>query len=282
MTPFTDRSGRFSPLKSAMLAVLAAPAAQLLYRYWIGDLGPLPFKEALLVCGLWTVRFLVLTLALTPAQRIFGWTRLALVRRMAGVGAFTYAFLHFLLHVANTKFNLAMVASEIALRLYLTIGFVALVGLCLLAATSTDAAVRRLGARWKSLHRLVYGIAALGLLHFFLQSKIDVSEATLMAGLFLTLMIYRLAIRYKLRFTAATLAASALAGGLATALAEFAWYGLATGIDPWRIAGANLMPMYGLRPAMIVLIAGLAVAALQWAKGQCGRLRPAFGANPAG
>jgi len=266
MTPFTNRAGRFSWLKTLTLAGLAAPAVHLAYRYWIFDLGPLPVKEALLVCGLWTVRFLVITLALTPAQRILNWPKLTLVRRMTGIGAFSYAALHFTLYIVNSKFDLGFVATEIVLRIYLTIGFVALVGFSVLAATSTDWAVRKLGKRWKQLHRIVYGIAALGILHFFLQSKIDVSQATMMAGFFFTLMIYRAAIARRIALSPAVLALCGVAGGFATAAAEFAWYGLATGVDPWRIAAANIMLAYGLRPAVIVLLAGLGVAAIPLAK----------------
>jgi sulfoxide reductase heme-binding subunit YedZ len=262
MTPFTDRTGSFSWLKTLTLAGLAAPAFYIAYRYWASALGPLPVKAALLECGLWAVRFLIITLALTPAQRILNWPKLALVRRMTGIGAFSYAATHFTLFIVNSKFDLGFVASEIVLRFYLTIGFVALFGFCLLAATSTDWAIRKLGRRWKQLHRIVYGIAGLALLHFFMQSKIDVSQATMMAGFFFTLMIYRLAIRRRIALSAATLAWCAAAGSLATALAEFAWYRLATGVDAWRIAEANFMVAYGLRPAAIVLLAGLGVAAL--------------------
>ncbi len=266
MTPFTDRVGRFSWLKTLTLAGLTAPAIYLAYRYWTLDLGPLPVKEALLVCGLWTVRFVVITLALTPAQRILNWPKLTLVRRMTGIAAFSYALLHFTLYIVNSKFDLGFVVSEIALRIYLTIGFVALLGLSLLAATSTDRAVRRLGKRWKQLHRVIYGIAALGILHFFMQSKIDASQATMMAGFFFTLMIYRAVIARRIPLSTATLALCAVAGGLATAVAEFAWYGLMTGVDPWRIATANLMLAHGLRPAVIVLLAGLGVALMPLAK----------------
>ena len=271
MTLFTDRAGRLSWLKTLTLAGLVLPVAYLAYRYWTFDLGPLPVKEALLMCGLWAVRFLVVTLALTPAQRILNWPKLALVRRMTGIGAFSYAALHFTLYIVNSKFDLGFVASEIVLRFYLTIGFVALFGFSLLAATSTDWAVRKLGRRWKQLHRIVYGVAVLGLLHFFLQSKIDVSQATLMAGLFFTLMIYRAAIAWRIRLSGATLALCAVAGALATVIAEFAWYGLTTGVDPWRIAEANFMLAYGLRPAAIVALAGLGVAGIPmvralWAK----------------
>ena len=281
MTPFTDRTGRFSWLKTLTLAGLVAPAAYLAYRYWTFDLGPLPVKEALLVCGLWAVRFLIITLALTPAQRILNWPRLTLVRRMTGIGAFSYAALHFTLYIINSKFDLGFVASEILLRFYLTIGFVALAGFSLLAATSTDWAIRRLGKRWKQLHRIVYGIAVLGLLHFFLQSKIDVSEATMMAGLFFTLMIYRAVIAWRIPLPAVTLAVCALAGALATAVAEFAWYGLATGVDPWKIAEANLMLAYGFRPAAIVLLSGLGIAAIPAARALWAKLPSPARFNPA-
>lgn len=258
----TDRAGRFSALKALALAALFTPALYLLYRAQVGDLGPLPFKEALHVTGDWTVRFLVATLALTPLQRIGNWPRLALIRRMLGVGSFCYAALHFTLTVANDNFRLGFLASEIAHRYYLTIGFAALLGLAALASTSTDAMVRKLGPNWKKLHRLVYGIAALGLFHFFLQSKIDVSKATFYAGLFVALMVLRSAIRRKLALTPVTLACLAVGSGLLTAGLEFAWYGLATGVDPWRILKANLMLGYGLRPAVIVTLAGLAAAAI--------------------
>ena len=256
----TDRAGRFAPLKAAALTCLFGPALWLAVRAFAHDLGPLPFKEALHVTGDWTVRFLVVTLALTPFQRIGNWPKLALVRRMLGVGSFCYAALHFSLYVANSNFKLDFVAAEIASRIYLTIGFTALLGLSALAATSTDTMVRRLGSRWKQLHRLVYVIAPLALTHYFLQSKIDVSQATLWAGLLIGLMLIRLAIRRRLALTFAVLAGLALLAGLATAGLEFAWYGLATGVDPWRVLRANLMLAHGLRPAAIVALAGFALA----------------------
>ena len=92
-----------------------------------------------------------------------------------------------------------------------------------------------------------------------MQAKIDASEAALMAGLFLALMIYRLAFTARAPLGAAALAACAAAAALATALVEFAWYGLATGANPWRVLAANLHPEHGLRPAIIVLLAALAL-----------------------
>lgn len=257
MTPFTDRTGRFSALKTACFLALLAPALWLGWRAVTHDLGPLAVTEAIHVTGDWAVRFLVVTLALTPAQRIFHWPRLALIRRMLGVGTFAWAAGHLALYILSLKFDLARVAGEILQRYYLTIGFTALLGLALLAATSTDAMLKRLGTWWKPLHRIVYGIAVLALLHFFMQSKIDVSQPALMTGFFLALMIFRYAIARRWNFTPLLLAGLAVASAVAAALTEFAWYALATGANPWRVLLANVRPDYGLRPAVLVLLAGL-------------------------
>lgn len=258
MILITDRSGRFSLLKTCCLILLLAPAAWLLWRAVNHELGPRAMTEALHFTGRWAVRFLLLALALTPLQRLFRLPRLALVRRMLGVGAFLWAAGHLALYVASQGYDLGHVAREIVSRYYLAIGFVAVAGLAALAATSTDGMVSRLGHWWKRLHRAVYVIAVLAILHFFMQSKIDASEATLMAGLFLTLMLYRLAFRLRLQLGVVGLAGIALAGAAATALAEFAWYGLATGVDAWRVLAANLHPAGGLRPAVDVLLAAAA------------------------
>ena len=257
MTPITDRQGRFSPLKAGTLALAFLPAIVIAYWFFTHQLGPLAVKAALRLIGDWTIRFLVITLALTPLQRIINWPKIALVRRMLGVTTFAYAMTHFILYIVNSKYDLGFVASEIFYRFYLTIGFVALLGLSLLAGTSFDSFIRKLGKRWKQIHQLVYGIALLGLLHYFIQSKIDVSPATLMAGLFILLMVYRVFIHRRMALTPKVLAVSAVLASLLTALTEFAWYGLATGVDPFRIAKANFLFFFGLRPAVIVLLVGL-------------------------
>lgn len=258
----TDRSGRFSLVKTSCLLLLLAPALWLLWRAASHDLGPRAMTEALHVTGQWAVRFLVAALALTPLQRLLRWNRLALIRRMMGVGAFAWAAAHLLLYIASVKFDLVFAVREIFSRYYLTIGFAAVAGLAILAATSTDAMVSWLGPWWKRLHRLVYLIAALAILHFFMQSKIDASEATLMAGLFLTLMLYRLAFQRRKPVSLVLLAAIAVTGAAATVVTEFAWYGLATGVDPWRVIAANLHPGNGLRPALLVLLAALGLGIL--------------------
>ena len=147
MYPWQDYSGRLSPLKLAVFIALFLPGLWTAFAFGMGWLQPRPFTEAIHQVGLWMLRFLFIALAITPLRQIVQWPRLILVRRMVGVAAFTYGLAHISLYLADLKFDFAKAATEIALRIYLTIGFTALLGLTALAATSTDAMVRRLGAR---------------------------------------------------------------------------------------------------------------------------------------
>jgi sulfoxide reductase heme-binding subunit YedZ len=262
MRPWTDRSGRLSPLKIAMLVAAVVPSLWIGSSFAAGRLGPLPFDAAISETGKWTIRFLLLSLLITPLQRVGNWPRLIIVRRMIGIAALAYGLLHLCLYVADQGFHLAHVFSEIAQRTYLTIGFVALAGLAVLGATSFDGVMRRMGRRWKQLHRIVYGLTVLASAHFFLQTKIDATEATLMAGFFILLMAYRLAMAHRLSFSPQLHLAIAIASALATAALEFAWYGLATGIDPLAVLSANFAFSKVLRPAPLVLAAGLALMAI--------------------
>lgn len=271
MTPWTDRAGRFSPLKAAALTAILIPAALLIVSAASGTLGPRPITEAIHETGDWAIRFLVASLAVTPLRRIGQWPKLILVRRMLGLAAFFYACAHLLLYMLDQKWNFVTVASEIALRFYLTIGFTALLGLSALAATSTDAAIKRMGRNWSRLHKVVYAIGILAAFHYFIQTKADVFQATLIAGLFVLLMVYRLAQWRGLALSSpVVLAALALVGGVATAALEFAWYGLATGIPPLRVLEANLHFAFQIRPAWWVAAAGMGVALLAF-------VRPWFG-----
>jgi sulfoxide reductase heme-binding subunit YedZ len=155
-----------------------------------------------------------------------------------------------------------VIASEIALRYYLAIGFAGLLILLALAATSTDRMLRRLGGkRWIRLHRLVYLAGALAVVHFFIQSKADVTEPFVMGGFFVWLMLYRLLARRGALPVAALLALAVLACGL-TAGTEALYYHWKSGADLMRVLAANLSPEIGLRPAWVVGAAGLAMALL--------------------
>lgn len=270
MMPWTDRTGRFSTLKAVTFAGTLLPGLWIAWALATGAIGPKPVTAAIHETGDWAVRFLLLSLLVTPLRRIADRPRLILVRRMLGLSALGYAVVHLLLYVVDQGWDLARVASEIVLRVYLLIGFVALVGLAILGATSTDGAIRRLGRTWNRLHRATYAIAVLAILHFFLQSKIDVSEATLMAGFFVGLMGWRLMHAHGLPLDAPRLALAAVVFAVLTAAIEYAWFALATGVDPDRVLAANLQFSYSVRPAWWVLAAGLAaaVAALFSRRGQ--------------
>jgi methionine sulfoxide reductase heme-binding subunit len=156
-----------------------------------------------------------------------------------------------------------VVATEIAKRFYLTIGFVALLALVALAVTSTDGWQKRLRRNWKRLHWLIYPAAFIALVHFFIQSKVRISEPAFTAGLFTWLMLWRvMPARLRTRFTG--LALLGLGATLSTVVFEAAWYGLVNGIDPVRVLMANLVVDFdiGLRPAHKVLIASLLVMLL--------------------
>ncbi|WP_029353082.1 ferric reductase-like transmembrane domain-containing protein [Bosea sp. 117] len=225
-------------------------------------LGARPLTEAIRFIGDWAIRLIVVTLAVTPARRLFNWPKLILARRTLGLGALFYVLLHFGFYIVDMSGDLVTVAREIVLRIYLTIGFVALIGLVALGSTSWDGAVQRLGAeRWNRLHSLVYPIAMLGLLHYFMQQKLDVTPPTLLAGFFLWLMGWRLLQKRDLGTSPLALVGLAIGAGLATALLEAGWYALATGVDPVRVLQANLAFDYSIRPAWWVAGLGLAVTA---------------------
>ncbi len=239
-------------------------------------LGARPYTEAIHVAGDWAIRFLLAALAVTPLARFARRPKLVGLRRMLGLAALFYALAHLGLYVADQSFSLSRVAGEIASRVYLAVGFVALLGLCALGVTSTDAAIRRMGRAWRRLHALVHPITALALLHYFMQVKVDVTTPALHAGLYLFLVGLRLAVR--LRFSPGilvTLVVAVLAAP-ATAAVEAVWYAAATAVDPARVLEANLMldPVLGLRPAQATFACGVAfaglAAALSW-RGTAGR-----------
>lgn len=258
--PWTDRKGAFSWLKASSLALAVTPALVIGYWFFTGQLGALPTKAAMKLLGLWSIRFLVISLALTPLQRALNWPKLALIRRIAGVTAASYAGLHFLLFVPYSGYDAGKIVSEIALRPYLAIGFVALLGLMALAATSTDAMLARLGAAWKKLHQLVYLIVPIGLLHYAMQEKLDVTLPFQLLGIYLVLMAARLLLWRKLPFTPLSLAATAIAAALLMAGVEATWYALSSGIHPSRLLAANLSFANGLRPGVATLLAGMTLA----------------------
>src|SRR6185436_13795356 len=154
-----DSAGRTSPLRIAALMFLCVPVAVAIYDFNTEGFGARPLNDVIHRTGYWALIFLLLSLAVTPLRRIARFGNLIDVRRMIGVGAFFYIAAHLTLYIADQSYDLRKLASEIVLRLYLTIGFIALLGLAVLAATSTDAMVKRLGGmNWRRLHQIIYVI----------------------------------------------------------------------------------------------------------------------------
>ena len=273
--PWLDRAGRLSLLKLVAFLLAIAPAVYLAGAYATNTLGPKPITALIHGTGEWTIRFLLASLAVTPLRRVANWPKLINVRRLLGVTTLAYALAHLALYVVDQNFDLAKVVSEIALRFYLTIGFVALVGLIALGATSTDAAIRRMGPNWTRLHKAAYAIGILGLLHYFLQSKIDVSDPVFWTGLFVLLMGWRGMQRSRLPMRPWSLALLAVTAGLATAGIEAAWYGIKSGIPADLVLGANLDFSDVIRPAWWVLAGGLLLPVVALVRGMPAARKPA-------
>ncbi|WP_207536811.1 protein-methionine-sulfoxide reductase heme-binding subunit MsrQ [Sabulicella rubraurantiaca] len=261
MAPWRDRAGRVSPLRIATLLALVLPAGWILYLALSHGLGPEPLNQAMHETGRWALRFLVITLAVTPLGRALSWPRLFTIRRMLGLGTLAWAVLHLSLYVADQNWVIWRAALEIASRFYLALGFTALLGLTVLGWTSTDGWMKRLGRRWKKLHKLVFPIATIALLHAFIQSKADTSQPVLMAGLFLWLVAWRFLPARWQAHPAALLCLVLLAVGGAAGL-EYAWYALTTNLPAARIAAANLDLSFGPRPAVQAGLVALAIPLL--------------------
>jgi len=254
-----EKTGRWSPEKSLAFAAVIAPALWLLGRTILDDLGGRPITEATHFTGRWTVRFILIALAVTPARRLFNWPKLLNARRTLGVAAACYALVHFALYIVDQKFRLDVVATEIVLRIYLTIGFTALIGLIALGATSTDAAVRKLGPRWTTLHKASYLIGILAIVHFALQKKLNIYEPTLMAGFLFWLLGWRIMNRYWRDTGFASMIALAVVAAILTAIFEAGWYGFLTGVEFIRVLEFNLMFDFIITPVWWVLAAGVAI-----------------------
>lgn len=175
-----------------------APAAFLCWQVWQefrtgqGGLGADPVAEIEHRLGLWALRLLLIALAVTPLRQLTGQAVLLRFRRLLGLYAFFYASLHFAAYlVLDLRGYWTQVFEEIAKRPYLTVGFLAWLGLVPLAATSTQGMMRRLGRRWGRLHQLVYAVAVLAVLHFWWLVKSDIREPALYAGILAILLGWR-------------------------------------------------------------------------------------------
>ena len=180
-------------LKHLLFIAALGPLAWLIYASLSGNLGANPIEALIRSLGDWTLRFLLLTLAVTPLRRLSGWRWPMRYRRMLGLFAFLYATLHLAGYIVLDQFFYwPGIWEDIIKRPYITVGMVSFLLLLPLALTSNRAMMRRLGRNWQRLHRLVYPAAIAAVLHYYMLVKADTREPLLYAGILLLLLLARL------------------------------------------------------------------------------------------
>ncbi len=181
-------------ITTLLRAACLTPLAILAWDGFHRSLGANPITEITHRTGRWTLILLLVTLGFTPVRRLTRWNRVIRWRRTVGLFAFLYAVLHFANYVAvDYFFDWGLIVEDIAERPYITVGFTAFLLLIPLAATSNRASIRRLGRRWKRLHRLVYLVAALAVLHFlWLVKAPDIGRPLTYGAVLAALLAFRL------------------------------------------------------------------------------------------
>jgi sulfoxide reductase heme-binding subunit YedZ len=203
----------FTRLKPLAFVICLVPFGQLLFWGYTGDLGANPIDTITRFTGSWALFILLASLSITPLRRVTGWNELIKYRRMLGLFAFFYAALHFATYmVLDLYFDFAAIAKDILKRPYITVGFTALVLMIPLATTSTSAMIRRLGKRWQQLHRLVYVIAILGVLHFYWLVKSDIRRPAQYGAVLLLLLGFRVVMKWRQSSVARPLAKPSAVG----------------------------------------------------------------------
>ena len=203
-------------IKPVVFAACLTPAAWLLYRAFRGDLGVNPLETLTNETGIWTLRLLVATIAVTPIRWLTKWNPIISFRRMIGLFAFFYGTIHFFIYfLFDRSLQFDGLWEDVVLRPYITVGFTAFVLMIPLAVTSTTGWIRRLGGRrWNLLHRLVYLSALGGVLHYWWKVKLDVTNPVIYAAIVGVLLGWRVVKALNKRETRGrTARASALSEG---------------------------------------------------------------------
>ena len=190
------------PIKPVIFLLSLIPFLYLLLRVLQNDLGPDPAQVLSIETGEWTLRFLLLTLAITPLRQTLGLIEIGRLRRMIGLFTFFYATIHLVSWMAFILgFRWFAIAEELVERPYITIGFLAYIILFLLGVTSTNSMVRRLGRNWKRLHKLIYLASVLAIIHLLWILRTDITEAFIYGTLLVMLLGYRVLGKLKSKLT---------------------------------------------------------------------------------
>src|SRR5210317_225904 len=179
-------------VKTIIFLLCLLPAVLLISNFFLDQLGANPFEEFTRRSGEWTLRFLLIVLAITPLRKLTKQNWLMAYRRMLGLYAYFYACFHLLTYLwFDQFFDWQEIYTDIVKRPFITVGILAFILLTPLAITSTNYWMRRLGKRWKQLHKLVYVISILGILHFIWLVKADLRTPLIYAGILSILLGYR-------------------------------------------------------------------------------------------
>jgi len=180
-------------MKPLIFLAALTPFLWLLFRTLTNRLSVNPIEDITLTTGIWALRLLLATLAITPLRRVTGWNQVIQYRRMLGLFAFFYATLHLLTYVVlDQGLAFGFILADIAKRPYITAGMTAFALMVPLAITSTRGWIRRLGRRWQMLHRLVYLSGVAACLHFLWKVKVAIGEPVYYAGIVTVLLLFRL------------------------------------------------------------------------------------------
>jgi methionine sulfoxide reductase heme-binding subunit len=191
-------------IKPLVFVAALAPFVWLLFRALTDRLSANPIEDITLTTGIWALRFLLISLAITPIRRVTGWHRVIQYRRMLGLFAFFYATLHLLTYlVLDQGLAFAYILPDIVKRPYITAGMVAFLSMVPLAITSTRGWIRRLGKRWQMLHRLVYVSAIAACLHFVWKVKVAIGEPVYYAVILGALLLFRILWRLRAQYLSA-------------------------------------------------------------------------------
>jgi sulfoxide reductase heme-binding subunit YedZ len=190
------RFDRIAASKPLVFVLCLLPLGLLIWQTWRANLGPDPVAQLEHQSGIWALRILLATLAITPLRQISGWNGFVRYRRMLGLFTFFYASIHLAIYlIIDLGGFWSQIFTEIAKKPYITVGFLAWLLMIPLAITSTKAMIRRLGRRWQMLHRLVYATGVFAVLHFLWQVKygetIAVIEPVIYTAIFAALMLAR-------------------------------------------------------------------------------------------
>ena len=181
-------------LKPAVFLASSVPIGWLLFDTFTGNLSANPLEDIRDRTGIWTLRFLLITLAATPLRRLTGFSSLIRFRRMLGLFAFFYGFVHLATYIwLDQYFDFRAILKDMFLqRPFIITGVISFLMMVPLAITSTRKWIGRLGgSRWQMLHRLIYFSAAIGILHYYLRGKVEIGRAATYAGLLLILLAFR-------------------------------------------------------------------------------------------